>query len=108
MAKYHACIQAQTLACFYADDNWNVSHYLKSLIASFRSDPNILHSVTNPDTYYNNLLWTFMDSQIDLHTGFSWLGTGSIFLRQHAKRHIQLMNINLRINKGGFISFFIN
>ncbi|CAF3725455.1 unnamed protein product [Rotaria socialis] len=97
-AKYQACAEAKTLVCFYADDDWNTSHYIKTLIASFRSDPNVLHSVTNVVTYYNNLLWTFMDSRIDLHTGFSWIGCGSLFLREHAQRHLQLLRMHLQTN----------
>lgn len=98
-AKYRACAEAQTLVCFYADDDWDVSRYMKTLIASFRSDPNVLHSVTNVVTYYNNMLWAFMDSRIDLHTGFSWIGCGSIFLRAHAQRHLKLLEMNLENNK---------
>jgi hypothetical protein len=51
-AKYRACVEAKTRAWFYVDDDWNVSHYLKSLIASFRSDPNLLHSITDAYTFY--------------------------------------------------------
>ncbi len=91
-AKYRACTQAKTRACFYVDDDWNVSHYLKSLISSFRSDPNLLHSVTDAYTFYTNLVWTYLDSKIDLHSGFSWIGCGSVFLRQHAQQHLQLMH----------------
>jgi hypothetical protein len=91
-AKYRACTQAKTRACFYVDDDWNISHYLKSLISSFRSDPNLLHSVTDAYTFYTNLVWTYLDSEIDLHTGFSWIGCGSVFLRQHAKNHLKLMH----------------
>jgi hypothetical protein len=90
-AKYRACTLAKTRACFYVDDDWNISHYLKSLIASFRSDPYLLHSVTDSYTYYTNLVWSYFDITIDLHTGFSWIGCGSIFLRQHAEKHLQLM-----------------
>ncbi len=95
-AKYLACREAKTRACFYVDDDWDVSHYLKSLISSFRSDPNLLHSVTDAYTFYTNLVWTYLDSKIDLHSGFSWIGCGSIFLRQHAQQHLQLMNKFLR------------
>jgi len=91
-AKYRACTRAKTRACFYVDDDWNVSHYLRSLIASFRSDPNLLHSVTDAYTFYTNLVWTYFDSEIDLHSGFSWIGCGSVFLRQHAKKHLQLIH----------------
>jgi len=99
-AKYSACAGAQTLVCFYADDDWDPSHYMKTLIASFRSDPNILHLATNDITYYNNMLWTFMDSQIDLHTGFAWIGCGSVFLREHAQRHLQLLTMHLKSHQG--------
>lgn len=100
LAKYRACASAQTLVCFVSDDDWHSSHYMNSLIASFRSDPYLLHSTTNVPTYYNNLLWTFMDSHIDLHTGFSWIGCGSMFLREHAQRHLKLLSSELSAHKG--------
>jgi hypothetical protein len=90
-AKYRACAEAKTRACFYVDDDWNTAHYLKSLIASFRSDPNLLHSVTDAYTFYTNLVWSYFDREIDLHSGFSWIGCGSVFLRQHAEHHLQLI-----------------
>ena len=93
--KYLACTLAQTLACFYSDDDWDASPYMNSLIASFRADPNLLHSATNAVTHYNNMLWTFMDSSIDLHTGHSWIGCGSVFLRDHARRHLDLLSARL-------------
>ena len=91
-AKYRACAEAKTHACFYVDDDYNPGHYLKCLIASFRSDPNLLHTVTEVYTFYTNLVWTYFDSTIDLHSGFSWIGCGSVFLRQYAQHHIQLMH----------------
>jgi hypothetical protein len=99
-AKYRACTHAKTRACFYVDDDWNVSHYLKSLISSFRSDPNLLHSVTDAYTFYTNLVWTYLDSEIDLHSGFSWIGCGSVFLRQHAENHLKLMHKFLQNHTG--------
>jgi hypothetical protein len=99
-AKYQACAQATTRACFYVDDDWNTAHYTRSLVASFRSDPNLLHSVTDPYTYYTNLVWTYFDKTIGLHTGFSWIGCGSIFLRQHAQRHLQLLDKYLKKHPG--------
>ncbi|CAF3548663.1 unnamed protein product [Rotaria sp. Silwood1] len=98
-AKYRACTEAKTIACFYADDDWDTSFYLKSLIADFRSDPYVLHSVTDPYTFYTNLIWTYFDNKIDLHTGFSWIGCGSIFLREYAQRHLQYLQIYLKNNQ---------
>jgi len=99
-AKYRACAEATTRACFYADDDWNTSHYIKSLIASFRSDPNLLHSITDAYTFYTNLIWSYFDATIDLHTGFSWIGCGSVFLREHAQRHLQLLHKYLKNDPG--------
>jgi hypothetical protein len=99
-AKYLACSEATTRACFYVDDDWDTSHYIRSLIASFRSDPNVLHLVTNSYTFYTNLIWSYFDATIDLHTGFSWIGCGSVFLREHAQRHVQLLHKFLKNNSG--------
>ncbi|UJR32727.1 hypothetical protein I4U23_020186 [Adineta vaga] len=101
-AKYRTCIAAKTRACFYVDDDWDISHYTKSLIASYRSDPNLLHSITEPFTYYTNLLWSYFDDTIDLHTGFSWIGCGSVFSREHAQRHLQFLDKCLSNNSHFF------
>ncbi|CAF1658023.1 unnamed protein product [Rotaria magnacalcarata] len=97
-AKYRACAEAKTMACFYVDDDWDASFYLKSLIADFRADPYVLHSVTDPYTFYTNLMWTYFDSEINLHSGFSWIGCGSIFLREYAQRHLQYLQMYLKNN----------
>ena len=91
-AKYHACVQAKTHACFYINDHYNVAHYLKSLIASFRSDPNLLHVVTDAYTFHTNLVQTDSNLKINLHVDFSYMEYGSIFLRKHAQQHLQLMH----------------
>ncbi|CAF1016228.1 unnamed protein product [Adineta steineri] len=98
-AKYRACANAHSIACFYVDDDWDASFYLKSLIADFRADPYVLHSVTDPGTFYTNLMWTYFDKNINLHTGFSWIGCGSIFLREYAQRHIQYLHTYLKNNR---------
>ena len=99
-AKYRACAEAKTVACFYVDDDWDVSPYLRSLIASFRADPYVLHSVTDLYTFYTNLMWSYFDAQIDLHTGFSWIGCGSIFLREYAQQHLHYLHTYLAHNRG--------
>ncbi|CAF0886660.1 unnamed protein product [Adineta ricciae] len=87
-AKYRACQLAKTNACFYADDDWDVRMYVRSLYSSFLLEPTILHAMTDQFTYFTNVMWTFFDTQIDLHTGFSWIGCGSIFSRENAIRHL--------------------
>ena len=94
-AKYRACAQATTPVCFYSDDDWDTSAYINSLLASFRADPEVLHTVTEPYTFYSNLVWTYFDASIDLHAGFTWIGCGSVFLRIYAQRHLDLLGRHL-------------
>ena len=90
-AKYRACQLAKTNACFYVDDDWDIRLYMRSLYASFLLEPTILHAITDQFTYFTNLMWTFFDQSIDLHTGFSWIGCGSIFSRDNAVRHLKYL-----------------
>ena len=101
--KYRACVEAKTRACFYIDDDYTPASYLKSLIASFRTEPNLLHAAIDPYTYYTNLVWSYFDSTIGLHTGFTWIGCGSVFLRQHAQHHLQLMHKHLHNRTGNHL-----
>jgi hypothetical protein len=91
-AKYRACELAKTKACFYVDDDWDIRMYVRSLYSSFLLEPTILHAITDQFTYFTNLMWTFFDKSIDLHTGFSWIGCGSIFSRDNAIRHLKYLN----------------
>jgi hypothetical protein len=91
-AKYRACQLAKTQACFYVDDDWDVKMYMRSLYSNFLLEPTILHSITDQFTYFTNLMWTFFDKDIDLHTGFSWIGCGSIFSRDNAVRHLKYLD----------------
>ena len=92
LAKYQACEQAKTRACFYVDDDWDIRKYVRSLYSHFLLEPTILHAITDQFTYFTNIMWTFFDSNIDLHTGFSWIGCGSIYLRDNAIRHLKYIN----------------
>ncbi|CAF4064868.1 unnamed protein product, partial [Rotaria sp. Silwood1] len=98
-AKYRACQLAKTNACFYVDDDWDIRIYIKSLYSHFLLEPTILHAITDQFTYFTNLMWTFFDESIDLHTGFSWIGCGSVFSRDNAMRHLMYMDFFL--NNGG-------
>jgi hypothetical protein len=91
-AKYRACQLAKTKACFYTDDDWDIRMYVRSLYSSFLLEPTILHSITDQFTYFTNLMWTFFDRSIDLHTGFSWIGCGAIYSRDNAVRHLKYLN----------------
>ena len=97
-AKYLACQLAKTNACFYADDDWDIRTYVRSLYSSFLLEPTVLHATTDQFTYFTNLMWTFFDESIDLHTGFSWIGCGSVFSRDNAIRHLKYMDLFLNNN----------
>lgn len=104
LAKYQACARASTEACFYVDDDWDIRLYARSLYASFLLEPTILHAITDQFTYFTNLMWTFFDSNIDLHTGFSWIGCGSVFSREAALQHLEYIRLFLgnQENKSSF------
>jgi hypothetical protein len=101
-AKYRSCQLAKTQACFYVDDDWDIRMYMRSLYSSFLLEPTILHSITDQFTYFTNLMWTFFDSTIDLHTGFSWIGCGAVFSRDNAVRHLKYLNyfLDTEANRG--------
>jgi hypothetical protein len=94
-AKYRACELAKTRACFYVDDDWDIKMYVRSLYSNFLLEPTILHTITDQFTYFTNLMWTFFDNSINLHTGFSWIGCGSIFSRENAIRHLKYLDLFL-------------
>lgn len=96
LAKYRACEQARTKACFYVDDDWDIRLYAHSLYSSFLLEPTILHAITDQYTYFTNLMWTFFDERIQLHAGFSWIGCGSVFSRENAIRHLKYIDLFLR------------
>ncbi|CAF4125886.1 unnamed protein product [Adineta steineri] len=79
--KYLACSQANTSACFFIYDKWYRPYYIKSLIASFYSNPNTLHFISN-----------YLNKEIDVLTSFSWTDYGCIFLRKYAQQHLNLIN----------------
>ncbi|CAF1085290.1 unnamed protein product [Adineta ricciae] len=95
-SKYRACALAQTLVCFYVDVEWNIKSYIRSLISSFRSDPNVLHTTSDLSMFYKNMFKTYFDESIDLHTGFAVMNRGSVFLREHAQRHLQFLEIHFK------------
>ena len=99
LAKYRACERAKTNACFYVDDDWDIRLYVRSLYSSFLLEPTVLHAITDQFTYFTNLMWSYFDRSIDLHTGFSWIGCGSMFSRENAIRHLKYLDLFLHNEK---------
>lgn len=99
-SKYRACALAQTLVCFYADVEWDIKSYIRSLLSSFRSDPKVLHTASGLSMFHKNILRTYFDDSIDLHTGFAEMDKGIVFLREHAQRHLQFLKIHFKDHPG--------
>ena len=96
LAKYHACSQAKTSACFHIGAVTNVLGTVRSLLASFRSNPTALHLITNSFTLYTNVLTTtYPNSTCSSYEQAADINDGMLFLRTHAQRHLQMTNGSL-------------
>jgi len=86
MAKYRACERATNPVCYYQDDDWVTASYAPSLYAAFLMEPGLLHTATEPFTFYTNLKWSYANVSHNLHAGFTWICGGGFFLRRAATR----------------------
>jgi hypothetical protein len=93
--KYLACLEAKTRACFYANEESNTSPFIHTLVASFRSEPNIPHVITDAYTYQMNLKWIFFDSKLQRNIQFSSKSFGNVFLRAYVQQHLQIFREHL-------------
>ena len=91
MAKYLACGRAVADVCYYQDDDWDSSSYRRSLLVSYMGDPSVPHGITNPKTYMTDLVWSCFAPEAHVHTGFMWIGCGTVFSKASALRHLSLM-----------------
>lgn len=76
-ARYELCLMSTGKYCYMQDDDWD-NKYIKTLYANFLRSPHLLHTNTNAYVHYLTWSWTFFEPAINLHGGFSWLGTGAI------------------------------
>ncbi|KAH8555979.1 hypothetical protein BGW37DRAFT_479329 [Umbelopsis sp. PMI_123] len=90
IARYMACAMAQTPYCYFQDDDWIIQH-LRSMYANFLRSPHLVHTDTNADVYsLTNWKWCFFNKPIDLHTCFSWVGTGAFASRETVVKFLKL------------------
>jgi len=113
-SRYHGCASAENDVCYFIDDDFWPNH-VEGLFASFVRAPEYLHSLTNADVYWNNLRWTAFSDEISpasrytLHTGFSWVGSGSMVLKRNCLRFIQQMDyVNLSNEERGIADNFFS
>ncbi|KAK4054526.1 hypothetical protein OIV83_001020 [Microbotryomycetes sp. JL201] len=91
--KHFACSLASYPHCYFNDDDWlNVhmdaqySHYLECCAGK---DKGRIVSNTMPIIHLEHRRWRFENQAVDMHTGFTWLGTGSFAPRQFSIRFLQ-------------------
>ncbi|GAB5587593.1 hypothetical protein Unana1_02493 [Umbelopsis nana] len=75
-AKYTTCSMAQYEYCYFQDDDW-LNLYLDSMYTNFLRYPDLIHSNTMPIIHLEHKRWQFTNREINIHTGFTWLGCGA-------------------------------
>jgi len=86
-ARYELCLMSTGKYCYMQDDDWD-NHHIKTMYANFLKSPHLLHTSTNNFVHYLSWSWTFFDPEINLHTGFSWLGTGAIASKEKVQHFV--------------------
>lgn len=102
-AKYTTCSMAQYEYCYFQDDDW-LNVYMDSMYTNFLRYPDLIHSNTMPIIHLEHKRWQFTNpgktshictvtewmpllkltaihTEINMHTGFTWLGCGAFVPR---------------------------
>ncbi|CAG8580340.1 9758_t:CDS:2 [Acaulospora morrowiae] len=75
------------------DDDW-IIRPMRSIYANFLRFPDLVHTNTNADAYsLTNWKWCFFDDSIDLHSCFSWVGTGAFVSRENVVRFLKMTSV---------------
>ncbi|CAI2170869.1 10585_t:CDS:2 [Funneliformis geosporum] len=90
IARYLACSMATTKYCYFQDDDW-INKYPRSMYSNFLRFPNLIHTDTNADVYsLTNWKWCFFNEDINLHSCFSWVGTGAFTSREYVIKFLKM------------------
>ncbi|KAF9908202.1 hypothetical protein EC991_010128 [Linnemannia zychae] len=93
VARYMACAMASSPYCYFQDDDWKI-HYLRSMYANFLRHPQFLHTDTNSDVWaLTNWRWCFFEDEVNMHSCFSWLGTGSLATRESVVKFLKQSSV---------------
>ncbi|KAG0223985.1 hypothetical protein BGW42_005419 [Actinomortierella wolfii] len=94
-SKYTTCVLAKYDHCYFQDDDW-INLSMDSMYTLFIENPNILVTNTMPAMSAQQRSWMFQNSQFHMHTGFSWIGSGTFVSKKDVFRFImQLGGSNL-------------
>ncbi len=88
-AKYEACSIARNDYCYYQDDDFNNRFFIDSLYHAFSIQPQRLHTLTDPITWYADWRWTYYDQDTNIHAQFGWIGGGAMFPKTLATNHLK-------------------
>jgi hypothetical protein len=84
-ARYELCLMVAGKYCYFQDDDRENRH-LRSLYANFLRYPHLLHTFSDTMSHYLTWAWTFFEPSVNMHTGFSWVGTGSIVSKENVHK----------------------
>ncbi|KAG0346809.1 hypothetical protein BG005_000520 [Podila minutissima] len=108
IAKYMSCSLAKYKHCYIQDDDWLNTH-MDALYTNFLTSPGLLHTNTQPLIQMEHRRWTFTNENCDMHTGFSWLGTGSYIPQEKAQRLLtQRGNSTLSMDRSKVIDMYFS
>ncbi|KAI0094456.1 hypothetical protein BDY19DRAFT_912836 [Irpex rosettiformis] len=98
-ARFLACAQSSSPYCFIQDDDYLVvPEVIQSLHARIRQTqhPHTIHLLPAHEYLTSTLRQTFvhneMSSKKSIHTGFAWLGHGTVMHRSEAMDFLKLMH----------------
>ncbi|ORY89310.1 hypothetical protein BCR35DRAFT_300439 [Leucosporidium creatinivorum] len=93
--KHFGCSMASNEHCYFNDDDW-LNIYMDSLYTKYLEccsgsggHGGRIVSNTMPIIHLEHRRWRFENPDLDLHTGFTWLGTGSFSPRSFSTRFLQ-------------------
>ncbi|KAF9192366.1 hypothetical protein BGZ50_008629 [Haplosporangium sp. Z 11] len=93
VARYMACAMASSPYCYFQDDDWKI-FYLRSMYANFLRFPQFLHTDTNSDVWaLTNWRWCFFEDEVNMHSCFSWLGTGAMATRDSVVKFLKQASV---------------
>jgi glycosyltransferase involved in cell wall biosynthesis len=89
LARWKACAtMASNQLCFFIDDDFLPTSFTQ-LYYTYNRFPQRLNAATNTKVFWNNHRWAFYDVNAGIHTGFSWLGSGSLVSRKMATEFLE-------------------
>ncbi|GAA6047356.1 hypothetical protein NBRC10513_003940 [Rhodotorula toruloides] len=102
--KHLACSMATYSHCYFNDDDW-LNVYMDTTYTKYLeccagqgvtggSEGGRISSNTLPIIHLEHRRWRFSNPDIDLHTGFTWLGTGSFAPRSLSTRFLTQQSVS--------------